>query len=262
MKAADFLPKSDVRQLIKATKNQTRKIDHPHARYNQLGRISCIVCGIQIKSELAWNAHVISKTHKQNEARDLSTVPKRLLKNPVQSSASDAKLPRLEDQLINSNVVEDSRRIDPVTTGEKNPAEKTREVSNSKLPEGFFDDAYKDAKVRNVPYKDKLTEEVELFQKEMNALEKQSEDIMEKESEAMVTGRELDELDTQIQKWEKIQQLQEEKEILELRLKEKLVRSAEQPDSEVKIKHEPTTFESDDDSEDSELYDFRAKKVV
>ncbi|KAF6779634.1 Zinc finger protein [Paragonimus kellicotti] len=262
MKAADFLPKSDVRQLIKATKNQTRKIDHPHARYNQLGRISCILCGIQIKSELAWNAHVISKTHKQNEARDLSAAPKRLLKNPIHSSASDAKLPRLGNQLISSSAVEDSQRGDPVTTSEKNPAEKAREVADSKLPEGFFDDAYKDAKARNVPYKDKLTEEVELFQKEMNALEKQSEDIMEKETEAMVTGRELDELDTQIQKWGKIQQLQEEKDILELRLKEKLVRSTEQSDSEVNVKQEPTTFESDDDSEDNELYDFRAKKVI
>ncbi|KAF8565995.1 Zinc finger protein [Paragonimus westermani] len=262
MKATDFLPKSDVRQLIKVTKNQTRKIDHPHARYNQLGRISCIICGIQIKSELTWNAHVISKTHKQNEARDPSAVPKRLLKNPVQSSASNAKLPRLADQVISSDAVEDSQRVDPVTTGEKNPAEKTREVTDSKLPEGFFDDAYKDAKARNVPYKDKLTEEVELFQKEMNALEKQSEDIMEKETEAMVTGRELDELDTQIQKWEKIQQLQEEKDVLELRLREKLIQSTERSNPEVKVKQEPTTFESDDDSEDDELYDFRAKKVI
>ncbi|GAA53040.1 zinc finger protein 830, partial [Clonorchis sinensis] len=189
MKASEFIPKSDVRQLIKVTKSQIRKIDHPHARYNQLGRISCVVCGVQIKSEVAWNAHVMSKSHKQNETR----VPPAPLKRtvPLSSASScstlELKIPRTTDTMA-SNPVEGSSQtvenanppaikssVQVVITGEKNPAEKTRDsVSSSKLPEGFFDDKYKDAKMRNVPFKDKLTEEVELFQKEMVSLEKQA----------------------------------------------------------------------------------------
>lgn len=66
------------------------------------------------------------------------------------------------------------RERDPASLGEKNPSEKSRtnSTSGSKLPEGFFDDRYKDAKARNVPYKDKFAEELEFFQKEMGSLEK------------------------------------------------------------------------------------------
>lgn len=34
-------------------------------RYNALGKISCIVCGVPIKSEITWRAHVLSKSHKE-----------------------------------------------------------------------------------------------------------------------------------------------------------------------------------------------------
>ncbi|KER28197.1 hypothetical protein T265_04950 [Opisthorchis viverrini] len=275
MKASEFIPKSDVRQLIKVTKSQIKKIDHPHARYNQLGRISCVVCGVQIKSELAWNAHVMSKSHKQNETR----VPPAPLKRTIPpSSAScstlELKVPRTTDTMA-SNPVEGSSQpvenanppaiknsIQVVVTGEKNPAEKTRDsVSSSKLPEGFFDDKYKDAKMRNVPFKDKLTEEVELFQKEMVSLEKQSERIIEKEMKEMVSGRELDEIDTQLEKWERIQQLQLEIEALESKRKDQTVQSQQAP-SPSRLKKEPTTSSESEESEAEELYDFRVKNTV
>ena len=38
------------------------------------------------------------------------------------------------------------------------------------LPEGFFDDARKDAEARNVPFRDKMDAEMEAFQKELGAL--------------------------------------------------------------------------------------------
>ncbi|THD21553.1 hypothetical protein D915_007636 [Fasciola hepatica] len=156
-----------------------------YPRYNQLGRISCIVCGIQIKSEYAWSAHVISKTHKQNASRELQTSVKRLAESTTtplvqmkKSKPDNANLKPSSPESHASQTPEVSEvtgatKTDEVSLGEKNPAEKTRaDTSGSKLPEGFFDDRYKDAKVRNVPYKDKFTEEMEVFQKEMSSLEK------------------------------------------------------------------------------------------
>lgn len=258
MKASEFLPKSDVRQLIKVARNQVKKIDHPHARYNQLGRISCIVCGLQIKSEVAWAAHILSKTHKQNELRE-HTLP---LKRSTETSSPGAnKISKAENSVVlasnskTDNSVATKRLTTNCKLGEKNPAEKSRESeSDSKLPEGFFDDKYQDAKVRHVPYRDKLTEEIDLFQKELVALEKESEVISERESEAMVTRRELDEIDEQLEKWKKIEGLQVEKESIEAKLKSN-------SKQDVKVKQEPDLSDSDD-VDDGELYDFRTKSTL
>ncbi|KAA0196104.1 Zinc finger protein [Fasciolopsis buskii] len=181
-------------------------------RYNQLGRISCIVCGVQIKSEHAWNAHILGKSHKQNESREVQASAKRSTESTPAVPIAPMKKPKLDETNLkplapesHSNrsgdlVVTGVRERDPASLGEKNPSEKSRtnSTSGSKLPEGFFDDRYKDAKARNVPYKDKFAEELEFFQKEMGSLEKESEIIMEKESEAMISSRELEEIDTQM----------------------------------------------------------------
>ncbi|TPP62561.1 hypothetical protein FGIG_05202 [Fasciola gigantica] len=253
-----------------------------YLRYNQLGRISCIVCGIQIKSEHAWSAHVISKTHKQNASRELQTSVKRLAESttiplvqikkskPDSANSKPSGPASHASQTPEVSEVTGATKTDEVSLGEKNPAEKTRaDTSGSRLPEGFFDDRYRDAKVRNVPYKDKFTEEMEVFQKEMSSLEKQSEIIMEKESEAMVSSRELEEIDTQMQKWNRIKQLQTEVESFENKRREKTATIVRAPKSNSDasdfltdtVKEEPST-DSDDASVVDELYDFRTKKVA
>ncbi|VDQ05524.1 unnamed protein product [Trichobilharzia regenti] len=182
VKDVDIIPKSDIRQLIKIAKPQTqRTIDHPHARYNQLGRISCILCGVQIKSEFAWTAHILSKSHKQNELRGVQPLSKRPAVDNNPDDEKSSKLTKVDEKSVHNKSdvkiikeTHDSKSstiVSKDTVVEKNPAEKSIE-SKSQLPEGFFDDRYKDAKVRCVPYKDKMTEELELFQKEMNVLEK------------------------------------------------------------------------------------------
>ncbi|VDN11337.1 unnamed protein product [Dibothriocephalus latus] len=45
------------------------------------------------------------------------------------------------------------------------------EGSKTILPEGFFDDAKRDAEARHVPYRDKLDVEMEAFQKEVGSLD-------------------------------------------------------------------------------------------
>ena len=47
---------------------------------------------------------------------------------------------------------------------------KKEESQYGVLPEGFFDDARKDAEARNVPFKDKMDAEMEAFQKELGTL--------------------------------------------------------------------------------------------
>ncbi|VDP85470.1 unnamed protein product, partial [Schistosoma mattheei] len=155
-----------------------RTIDHPHVRYNQLGRISCILCGVQIKSEFAWTAHILSKSHKQNELRGIQLPIKRPTTGAKAIDEVTCKSAKIENEVKSDEKDSDANQHNNLPTlipsekiCEKNPAEKKVE-SQSQLPEGFFDDRYKDAKVRCVPYKDKMAEELELFQKEMIALEK------------------------------------------------------------------------------------------
>ncbi|CAH8538671.1 unnamed protein product [Schistosoma intercalatum] len=256
-----IIPKSDIRQLIRVTKPQAqRTIDHPHVRYNQLGRISCILCGVQIKSEFAWTAHILSKSHKQNELRGIQLPTKRPTTGAKAIDEVTCKSAKVENEVKSDEKDSDANQHNNLPTlipsekiCEKNPAEKKVE-SQSQLPEGFFDDRYKDAKVRCVPYKDKMAEELELFQKEMIALEKHSEEIMEKESEASVSERNLAEINEQIMKWEKIKQLENEKDLYEMRLKKKLTDSINQFKKlenhiDIKIKKEQCYTEDDGDGD-------------
>ncbi|KAK4471349.1 hypothetical protein MN116_004784 [Schistosoma mekongi] len=278
----NIIPKSDIRQLIRVAKPQTqRSIEHPHARYNQLGRISCILCGIQIKSEFAWTAHILSKSHKQNESRGIHLLSKRPNTESKPGDEVVCKLVKVEDTVEkktagkNSDSDQHNEKLSNIAYNEKicekNPAEK-KTNSQSQLPEGFFDDRYKDAKVRCVPYKDKMAEELELFQKEMIALEKHSEEIMEKESEVAVSERNLAEINEQIMKWEKIKQLENEKDLYEMRLRKKLIDSSgiNQLTKTIEnhrsiIKKEEESCTEDDDDEDNisdELNDFRTKNTI
>lgn len=69
------------------------------------------------------------------------------------------------------------------------------------LPEGFFDDPVKDAKIRNQEYKDPVEEEWEKFQKEIKEAEAESKVIINEEREDATVERQLDEIDEQIRNW-------------------------------------------------------------
>ncbi|CAH1774685.1 unnamed protein product, partial [Owenia fusiformis] len=80
-----------------------------------------------------------------------------------------------------------------------------------KLPEGFFDNPEKDAKVREVVYKDKMEEEWELFQKSVKEETKVSEAIIDEDDEQANAVRNLMEADEQLHQWSKINSLAKEK---------------------------------------------------
>lgn len=69
------------------------------------------------------------------------------------------------------------------------------------LPEGFFDDPIKDAKARNLDYKDPVEEEWEKFQKEIKAAADFSNAIIAEDQEEATAERQIDEIDEQIRNW-------------------------------------------------------------
>ncbi|GAQ83206.1 C2H2 zinc finger protein [Klebsormidium nitens] len=46
-----------------------QRLDHPLVRYNDLGQIVCKLCNTVVKSEVAWNTHLVSRQHKETVAR-------------------------------------------------------------------------------------------------------------------------------------------------------------------------------------------------
>ncbi|RWS31037.1 zinc finger protein 830-like protein [Leptotrombidium deliense] len=82
----------------------------------------------------------------------------------------------------------------------------------NEIPKGFFDDPVMDAKARNVAYKDPKEEEWELFQKAISEEKNVSEALVEEELEAVQVERNLEEIDSQIEKWQKVNELQEKAE--------------------------------------------------
>lgn len=69
------------------------------------------------------------------------------------------------------------------------------------LPEGFFDDPVKDAKARNLEYKDPVEEEWDRFQKEIKAAANFSNAIIAEDQEEATAERQIDEIDEQIRNW-------------------------------------------------------------
>ncbi|VDM31087.1 unnamed protein product [Hydatigera taeniaeformis] len=228
-----------------------------NARYNSYGKISCIVCGIPIKSEITWKAHILSKTHKDNAIRGTDSL--RRIQSQVRDCAPPAKQLKLE---VAESQVEDSKfkKEEEVTpelpsSSQSKPKEEVA-AQNCVLPEGFFDDARRDAEVRNVPFKDKMDAEMEIFRKELGTLDQESEQILEKDNEEMVVARNLAEVDKQISMWEKFRELEMQ---IEAGLSKKKIVKPE--GDSINSVNEDDGSDSGDTDED-ELNDFRFKAGI
>ncbi|KAK2187369.1 hypothetical protein NP493_168g03006 [Ridgeia piscesae] len=118
-----------------------------------------------------------------------------------------------------------------------------------KLPEGFFDDPVKDAKAREVEYRNKMDDEWELFQRVMKDENTVSEAIEEEEEEQKTSERNIDEIDEQIHRWSKVDKLAKAKEQLMLREAPRVEEQEQEPD------------EVDEEQEFDEFLDWRSKKA-
>lgn len=92
----------------KATVANTKRIDHPFAKYNSVDQIVCVVCNTVIKSGLLWPAHLQSRQHKEKltqvkpSTETLITGVKRSL--PQQSNShEDSKKHRGNGQTMSSS---------------------------------------------------------------------------------------------------------------------------------------------------------------
>ncbi|XP_030828623.1 zinc finger protein 830-like [Strongylocentrotus purpuratus] len=116
------------------------------------------------------------------------------------------------------------------------------------LPEGFFDDPVKDAKVRNVEVRNTMEEEWEKFQKEMQTQQQVSENLAEEDDEAAQTERNIDEIDEQIQCFAKVETLWDKKDELKSKAED---RERKQDENELN--------ESGDEAEFDEFLNWRSK---
>ncbi|XP_041954567.1 zinc finger protein 830 [Alosa sapidissima] len=131
-----------------------------------------------------------------------------------------------------------------------------RENSAEALPEGFFDDPVRDAKVRNVDTpKDIMDKEWEDFQKAMRQVNTASDAIVAEDDEEGRLERQIDEIDEQIECYRRVEVLRDKQEVV----KEKLVQAKKGVSTEC-------SGDSDEEDEEELLHvlsrDWRAKGAL
>lgn len=165
-----------------------KKVDSPLAKYNEAGQLTCVLCKTVVRSESVWTVHVNAKQHKENvslakklkdklEAKPTpqaqktlagikrtievmrSEVPEKKVKGILKNSSSSTVQQTFAIPSTNGTIPNDFFETNAKTETLSNVQE-TDEKENEKveesmqvddddeLPEGFFDDPKKDAKVR------------------------------------------------------------------------------------------------------------------
>ncbi|XP_055377548.1 zinc finger protein 830 [Condylostylus longicornis] len=138
-------------------------------------------------------------------------------------------------------------------SNEETKMEVEETIDDDKLPEGFFDDPVKDAKIRNTEYKDPQEEEWEKFQREIKEETTHSVEIIAGEHEEAIAERQIEEIDEQIQNWSRVLNMEKKTESI---LSKKQEMRSNCMDLDEKL--------NDSDDEDvnlDNLTDWRAKKL-
>nr|XP_046263390.1 zinc finger protein 830 [Scatophagus argus] len=293
-KGKKVVNQEELRRLMREKQRQTsdkKRIESPFAKYNSLGHLSCVLCNVQVKSELLWPTHVLGKPHKEKvaELKGAKGQPATQQSHPLKRKAPDnddadgkktkpssdagqsaSELPR--DFFENRSEVkvvstqksaglsllagvydEDGDEEDAEEAGTSNvpqqadsaglPADffdssvpSTPAISHSgsiikadvqekitekkdntaeALPEGFFDDPVRDAKVRNVDApKDQMDKEWEEFQKEIRQVNTKSEAIVAEDDEEGRLERQIDEIDEQIECYKRVEILRDKRDVV------------------------------------------------
>ncbi|KAJ2958882.1 hypothetical protein NQZ79_g5583 [Umbelopsis isabellina] len=155
-------PKPDVRRLFNKSRTErktTKQIQHPLAKYDTQGRLTCILCTIPIKNEAVWPSHLSSATHKQTVAKlkQLKEAPQSRPKD----NASTGQRRKVSERESATTLVgyggdsdEEDEEEDDEQTGQQAKRQRlekdasnseddmdTDEQPQSNLPPGFFDQA-------------------------------------------------------------------------------------------------------------------------
>ncbi|KAM6918354.1 zinc finger protein 830 [Xenentodon cancila] len=285
-KGKKLVNQEELRRLMREKQRQAadkKRVESPFAKYNSVGHLICVLCGVQVKSELLWPTHVLGKPHKEKvaelkgakapppvsqtptakrRAQDDEGVAGKKAKNAGQSpsglpgdffgkpsgNAAVSEQPSAGLSLLAGVYDEDEDGGD----GEANPATQKVEAAGlpadffdnsippappithsgsilktdveeekggdkkdntaEVLPEGFFDDPVKDAKVRNVDApKDQMDKEWEEFQKEIRLVNTKSDAIVAEDDEEGRLERQIDEIDEQIECYKRVELLRDKR---------------------------------------------------
>ncbi|XP_058480556.1 zinc finger protein 830 [Solea solea] len=295
-KGKKVVNQDELRRLMRAKQRQTtekKRVESPFAKYNSVGQLSCVLCSVQVKSELLWPAHVLGKQHKEKvaELKGAKSQPATPQNQPVKRKATDSedvkgkksKPPTAEGQsaselpgdffekpsekaavsthksaglsllagVYDEDQDDDADAEEAGQPGTSNaPPEKaeaaglpddffdssipsTPAISHSgsvlkaevpeksveikentaeALPEGFFDDPVRDAKVRNVDApKDQMDKEWDEFQKEIRQVNTKSDAIVAEDDEEGRFERQIDEIDEQIACYKRVELLRDKR---------------------------------------------------
>uniref|UniRef100_UPI0037E7A427 zinc finger protein 830 n=1 Tax=Semicossyphus pulcher TaxID=241346 RepID=UPI0037E7A427 len=303
-KGKKVVNQEELRRLMREKQRQTtdkKRVESPFAKYNSLGHLSCVLCNVQVKSELLWPAHVLGKQHKDKVAelkggksqpvtpqsqpvkrktqgndafvgkkakplsdagQSSSGLPGDFFEKPSEKEAATTKkstglslLAGVYDEDDDNVDAEEAGKggiTDPPSAGlpsdffdssiPSTPAishsgsilkadvqEKYTEKKDNTaeaLPEGFFDDPVRDAKVRNVDApKDQMDKEWEEFQKEIRQVNTKSDAIVAEDDEEGRLERQIDEIDEQIECYKRVEVLRDKRDVVK---RKSLTRKEEQ----------------------------------
>jgi zinc finger protein 830 len=183
---------------------------------------------------------------------------KSILKNSSKISDINYKPPAIYQEIkpkVTISVASDHQPSKPQSVPSQKTLEKEDQVQGEvedqdrNIPEGFFDDPKLDAKARNVQYVDAGEEEWSKFQKEIADEMIQAQDILVEDRNEATTDRQIEEIDEQIQAWNRVAELEKRKE---------LVQKAARHDNDANYTDKKDDS-SDDDVDPDDLTDWRKK---
>ncbi|XP_016308091.1 zinc finger protein 830 isoform X1 [Sinocyclocheilus anshuiensis] len=127
--------------------------------------------------------------------------------------------------------VSHSSSVSKPDDGEESATERKDHAAEA-LPEGFFDDPVRDAKVRQVDTpRDQMDKEWEEFQKEMRQVNSASDAIVAEDDEEGRLERQIDEINEQIECFRRVEVLRTRQEVKSAMERERRQRAEAQPDA-------------------------------
>lgn len=160
-------------KLKKAERAQTTKIDHPLARYNNVGQLMCILCKAPVKSDALWPTHCASVAHKNSlialqkqqaeQKQQAAQQPKRKRDEEEEQELLQKKLKFDAKQSLNespsllfsqgntfTNNNSNSMMVESNSTNAASSTAQQSKVVQNEIPEGFFDDSVQQAQANAV----------------------------------------------------------------------------------------------------------------
>lgn len=113
------------RAKLKNAQKKDKRINSPLVRYNEADQLVCRVCDIVLKSDSLWDAHQVSRKHRQ------------AISNLKAAAAAGLTEPRKEFSESKPEHVEEIQKSGP----ERSRESPTPQLSSSGLPPDFFDNS-------------------------------------------------------------------------------------------------------------------------